>query len=239
MRQVALDDILTPPIPENEAARLEALRRYGVLDTKPEEAFDDVTKLASFICGTPIAIMSLVDQERQWFKSKVGLEAPEIPRSQAFCAYTILDSRLLVVEDALADERFASNPLVTADPQIRFYAGAPLVTSEGYGLGSLCVIDREPRKLSTAQASALEALARLVMNAMELRQVSAQLAAAVSDVKTLGGLLPICAHCKGIRNDQGYWQEVETYVRDHSEAEFSHGICPECARKYFPGIELN
>ena len=222
------------PIPANEAARLEALRRYRLFDTAPEQAFDDIARLASFICNTPIAIMTLVDADRQWFKATVGLAAPQTSREQAFCAHAIMQREMLIVEDALLDARFVNNPLVTGDPHIRFYAGAPLFTSEGFGLGTLCVIDRQPRKLSAEQTAALTALARLVVNEMELRLVSSQLAEAAAKIRTVSGLLPICAHCKGIRNDQGYWQRVEVYVGEHSQAKFTHGICPPCLTKHFP-----
>ena len=225
-------------IPDNEAARLAALREYGVLDTAPEQAFDDITKIAAFICGTPIALMSLIDKDRQWFKSKVGETKSETPREQAFCAHTILQTDILEVENALTDLRFADNPLVTGTPNIRFYAGAPLVTSAGHSLGSLCVIDREPRKLRDDQKACLESLARLVMTSLELRRVSAALASATNNLKVLSGLLPICAGCKQVRDDQGYWQQVEHYVQQHSEATFTHGMCPACAKIYFPGIDL-
>jgi PAS domain S-box-containing protein len=169
------------PLPENEAARLESLHRYAILDTLPEQEFDDLSRLAASICGTPIALVSLVDENRQWFKAKVGIEETETPRDIAFCAHAIHDSGVMIVPDAQADERFRSNPLVTGNPNVRFYAGAPLRTADGYALGTLCVIDRVPRELSADQLEALKALSRLVVNELELRRSVSDLSKAVRE----------------------------------------------------------
>ena len=161
--------MIAAALPQNEHARLEALRRTGLLDSPPDKAFEDFAKLAAFICKTPIALVSLVDEDRQWFKAKVGLGVPATARTDSFCAHAILEREVMTVPDALDDARFVDNPLVVGPPKIRFYAGAPLVTPEGHALGTLCVIDREPRKLEPAQIEALDALARQVVNYIELR----------------------------------------------------------------------
>jgi len=222
---------MKPATPGNEVERLAALMEYHVLDTEAEQAFDDITALAAYICGVPIAMISLVDESRQWFKSKLGLNHKETPRDVAFCAHAILQSEPLIVRDAAKDARFADSALVTRSPHIRFYAGFPLTSPEGYALGTLCAIDRKPRHISPDQKLAMQALARQVMALLELRRVSRHMAAALERVKTLHELLPICAWCKRIRDDQGYWNQVEAYVHALTGADFTHGICPDCLAK--------
>ena len=158
-----------PQIPLNEPERLAALQRYDILDTLPEQEFDDLTYLAAAISGSLIALISLVDQDRQWFKSKFGIDATETPRDISFCGHVVMNEETLVVSDATQDDRFADNPLVTGEAGIRFYAGTPLVTSDNYVLGTLCVIDRYPRTLTPQQLCQLESLSRLVISQLELR----------------------------------------------------------------------
>ncbi len=162
---------MTVPIPANEAARLAALHSFQILDTLPESSYDDITLLASQICGTPIAAMTLIYSERQWFKSKVGTDLTGSSRELAFCAHTILGDDLMVVPNTLDDERFVNNPLVLGDPKIRFYAGAPLITPTGEALGTVCVIDPVQRTLSDTQTNSLRALSRQVMAQLELRRL--------------------------------------------------------------------
>jgi two-component system sensor histidine kinase/response regulator len=163
-------------LPSDEAKRLGALHRYDILDTEPEPAFDDIALLAAQICGTKIAMISLVDRERQWLKSKIGITTNGTPREVALCAHGILNPEVLVVEDTLADQRFAENPMVTGEPKLRFYAGAPLMTSDGHALGMLCVNGSEPRTLSPEQKAGLQALSRQVVAQLELRRSLADLA---------------------------------------------------------------
>ena len=227
-----------PPLPKNETARLEALRRYRLLDTPPEPAFDDFAIIASAICETPIALVSLVDAERQWFKARIGMEATELPREHAFCAHTICQEQFLVIPDAAQDQRFSANPLVTGEPRIRFYAGSPIIDRDGHALGSLCVIDREPRRLTEQQVQTLTALTRRVMAELEYRHLAASLADALSEVKTLQGFLSMCSNCKKLRTDSGEWVSLESYLHTHTESQLSHGLCAPCFQRLYPDIYL-
>jgi len=204
-------------MPENEAARLEALHRYRILDTEPERSFDDLTLLASHICGTPMALISLVDADRQWFKSRIGIPITETARAVSFCAHAINHRDLFIVPDARHDERFRDNQLVTGAPEIRFYAGAPLVTPDGHALGTLCVLDRVARTLSREQLEALTALCHQTEAQLELRRhvleleqaleerdraqaeqatLINELRAAHADVRRLSALMPYCSTCQ-------------------------------------------
>lgn len=175
MKQAMSEGLPPGPVaaamPPSESRRLEALRSYSVLDTEPEQVFDDLTKVAAILCDAPIALVSLVDAERQWFKARVGMAITETPRELSFCAHAILEpSHVFTVTDAHEDSRFSGNPLVSADPLIRFYAGVPLVSADGQALGTLCVMDRKPRELGHQQEEALRALARQVVSQIELRR---------------------------------------------------------------------
>jgi anti-sigma regulatory factor (Ser/Thr protein kinase) len=201
----------------NESARLDALRRYKILDTDPEKAFDDLTILASHVCETPVALITLIDSDRQWFKSKVGVSVSETSREVSFCAVAIAQPDLFIVPDATKDPRFSSNPFVVSDPKIRFYAGAPFTSPDGQPLGTLCVVDVVPRQLTASQQNALVALSRQVQAQFELRKNLIELHAALAErdraeaerdrtiaelqhslehVQRLSGLLPACSACK-------------------------------------------
>ena len=162
---------------KTELSRIHDLESYKVLDTAPEKEFDRLTKLASYVCGTPIALISLIDTERQWFKSNVGLDGvTETHRNISFCTHAINQNDIFEIQDAEKDSRFSKNPLVTSDPSIRFYAGAPLTTPEGHNIGTLCVIDQKPNKLTPEQAESLRTLAGQVIELLELRKANKQLA---------------------------------------------------------------
>ena len=373
-------DHTTTPGEAREAARLQELRRYRILDTPAESVFDDLTRLAAQVCGAPMAVITFMDCNRQWFKSHYGLEETEYPRENTFCAQVIHEDDLFIVRDPACDERFLTSPAVVGPSQARFYAGAPLRVPSGHVLGALSVLDRRPRTLKPHQRESLRALARQVVAQLELRRSIAdlelaaaerirvelalrkveerfhgfmdnspavayikdefgrfvyvneqaarrfqipapewigqsdadlfgaaqasiveendlsvlndectreveeavptpdgksrywlshkfllrdcdgnrqiggmsfditerkqaeyererllsELREALSAVKTLKGLIPICASCKNIRDDEGYWKQIEFYLCEHSELEFTHGICPACLERLYP-----
>ena len=210
---------------DDEKRRLLSLKLYKILDTATEKTYDNLTRLAANICAAPISLVSLVDDHRQWFKSRYGLEETETPREQAFCAHAIQDDQLMIVEDALNDQRFAENPLVTGQPHIRFYAGAPLSMADGHRIGTLCVIDRVQRSLTSSQREALSTLRDAVVAQIELRR-------ATQDLKDMTKLLPVCAWCHSVkvennRDGSELWFSLHDYVCKTTPA--THGICPKCA----------
>ena len=176
-------------LPLDEEARLEALHRYRILDTEAEEVYDNLSRLAAHLCGVPISAVSLVDEDRQWLKARVGIETHQIPRELSVCAHAIDGAGVLIVPDTMQDERFADNPLAASPSGIRFYAGAPLVTPDGYAIGTLCVMDRKPGALSPSQAETLQALSRHVIARMEMRRAAsgqALVLASLEDAKKTG-----------------------------------------------------
>ena len=220
----------------NEEERLRALAEYRILGTEPEQCYDDITKIASLTCGTPISLMSLVDTDRQWFKSKCGLETRETSRDVSFCAHAIASPEPLIVEDALLDDRFRLNPLVVEDPKIRLYAGFPLQTPNDQRIGTLCVIDSKPGHLSDEQHRIMEALSRQVVTLLELRKRSIRLLDALTHMHNMEGILTTCSYCKEVRDSDGEWQHLEKYLSKISDIRFSHGICDLCMEKHFPDV---
>lgn len=201
-------------LPHNEAQRLAALKQFNVLDTENEQAYDDMTTMAAAICDTPISVISLVDEHRQWFKSCYGLDATETPRDQAFCAHAILrPDEIMEVPDSIKDKRFAGNPLVTGDLGIRFYAGAPLLTAEGSAIGTICVIDQKPRELTPRQRKGLAALSRCVVEQFELHKLVARL-----ELQSLSDGLT------GIWNRRGFDRRLREEWARHGRTQQSLGL---------------
>ena len=221
--------MIAPPIPVNEKERLQKLKEYNILDSPAEESFDEIVKLASIICKVPISTISLIDEKRQWFKAKMGIDDAETSREIAFCAHAINGDELMEVNNAAEDDRFCNNPLVTSDPDIRFYAGMPLITPDGNKLGTICVIDKVPRTLTPDQKFAMQILAKNVLTLLELRLKNNNLADTLTTLYTQSNeiervnnintrLLSILAH--DLKNPLGVIQQVtEMYVAKEISAD--------------------
>jgi PAS domain S-box-containing protein len=230
------------PKPENEIERLKALEEYLIMDSLPEKEYDSITQLASYICGTPIALVSLIDDERQWFKSSIGLDATETSRDLSFCQYAIMGEDVYEVNNALENELFAKNPLVTGNPNIRFYAGAPLKDANGFNLGSLCVIDTEPRILSIEQKNALKLLANQVVLLLDSRKKNADF---LNSQKELQNFIELSKDLVCIANVDGFFYKVNpafTDVLGYSKEElegkpFIDFIHPDDLEKTFKEVE--
>lgn len=215
------------PLPDNESQRLQTLRLYEVLDSEPEQAFDDITAASARIFGTPICLITLVDEDRQWFKSSYGLEAEQTDRDVAFCAHAILTDDTFVVEDAQFDHRFSDNPLVTSEPNIRFYAGAPLTVADDSRLGTLCVIDSTPRSIDAERLQILEVLRDAVVANLELRRLARR-----PDAEP--DMLSLCAWCTRVRDTREQdWVYPDEFLQRHNDV--SHSICESCRDKMMKG----
>lgn len=198
------------PLPLHETARLSALHDHRILDTLGESEYDDITLLASQICKTPIALISFVDDTRLWYKSSVGIDIQEMPREDAFCAYAITNpNETMVVADTLEDSRFSTHPAVVGEPNIRFYAGAPLITTDNLALGTLCVMDSKPRELTRQQLEALQALARQLSLRLELRRTTRQLRIANEELQNL----TMIDDLTGLYNRRGFFLHAERQLR--------------------------
>ncbi len=210
-------------------SRLEALKKYRILDSEAEEQFNALVGLAAAICETPIALISLLDETRQWFKAKLGIDVAETPLDQAICAHSVRSEKdIFVVNEASKDPLFRNNPLVVEAPHIEFYAGAVLTTSDNQRLGTLCVIDTVPRRLSERQLECLKLISEQVMYLMELRRSSLELLDKLEDLKILEGQWKVCMYCRRVEDEHGNWSQFESLFRRRTHAEFSHGICQSC-----------
>jgi len=217
---------MTPLMPKDEAARLEALRRYEVLDTPREEDFDEIVRLAAQICNTPVSLISLVDEKRQWFKGRQGVDVAQTPRDVSFCGHAIVNAPdLMIVPDSAKDPRFKANPLVNGEPNIRFYAGAPLVTPDGHAIGTLCVIDHQPRELTETQKDGLRILSRQVVTQLELRRHLRSLSRAAreladANVELEGFSCAISHDLRGpLRTIIGFSEVLRQHCPGHLDAE--------------------
>jgi GAF domain-containing protein len=216
----------------DDAERLRALAATGLLDEDPQPALDRLTRLASRILGAPVSLVSLVDDRRQLFASQQGLHEPlaterETPLGHSFCQHVVTSGEELIVTDATNDPRVRGNGAVES-LRAQAYAGVPLRTSEGHVLGSFCVLDHEPREWTAEELETLTDLAAACITEIELRGAVGALERAEERIRTLRGLIPVCAWCRRIRDDAGYWNDLERYVETHTGARVSHGICPAC-----------
>lgn len=226
-----------PLPPLDDAERLEALRRTGLLDGDPDPTLDRLTRLASRILQAPVSLVTLIDEDRQFFASQVGASEPwasrrESPLSYSLCKHVVAERDAMVIPDATKDERVCENDAVS-ELGVRAYVGVPLVTAEGHAIGSFCVMDGRPRDWSDDDLEILRDLAMAAMAEIELRMTVRALDEALGRIRTLRGLIPICTSCKNVRDDAGYWQRVEQFVTHHSDATFTHGLCPDCADEMY------
>ena len=224
---------MSAPKPVDEASRLEALRYYDILDSAPDAAFDDITRIAAHICDTPIALVSFVDEDRLWFKARVGLDMAETDRCLSMCAWAILGEELFELADTWVDDRFVANGLVVGEPFIRFYAGVPLRSAEGMNLGTLCVIDRVPRTLSDPQRSALRALGNQVSRLLEGTVVRRLLAESLVTFGVFDRSFPACTMCGDIVL-QDSQTPLRNFVSEHTPARFHDTVCRTCPPTYDP-----
>lgn len=220
--------------PSHEQARLDALHRYGILDSEPERRFDDIAKLAAAALDMPIAMVSFVDDERQWSMASVGIARGDVPRAQSFCTHAITQDWLLVIEDTSVDTRVNATVMVSGPAQARFYAGAPLITPEGQRVGTVCVMDQAPRTLARRELDILAGLARQTIELLEHRLTAARLADAQQRLQTMATLIPICSHCRKVRDEGNHWLTLERLVQAKTGSRFTHGICPDCVREHYP-----
>jgi len=225
--------MIEPPTPADEQQRLEALEAWRILDSGSDEAFDDLVEIATTVFDMPVGLVSLVGEDRQWFKARKGVDVEESPREYSVCAHAITEpGRPFVAPDLREDERFRGNPLLEA-AGLRSYAGVPLVDRDGLPLGSICVMDTRPLGDTEEMDEKLDVLRRLSRQAIRLieqRAVTRQLADALENVEKLEALVPVCAWCNSIRDDQDYWRSVEDFLKSRG-LDLTHGICPDCDEK--------
>ncbi|EDM78574.1 GAF domain [Plesiocystis pacifica SIR-1] len=226
-----------PARPAHEAARLAALRQYAIVDTEPEPRYDEIARIVARAFDVPMAFISLINEDRHWTKAGIGYSG-SIARDITFCTHAIEADEVLLVPDATQDERFAANPLVEPEGGVRFYAGAPLVVPGGHRLGTVCAVDVRPRTPKRELLVLLGALARQVVELLELRRRSKRLAESVENARTLGELIPICAQCRKVRRDDAFWSSLEGYMSDRAGTRFARGRCSECKPPASPSPSL-